>query len=50
MGERTTVKPYLSVKGAKEALVFYQRAFGADVTNRMSEEDGRIARPTRSGR
>ncbi len=42
MGQRTTVTPYLSVKGAKEALAFYQRAFGADVTNQMSQEDGRI--------
>ena len=39
---RTSVTPYLSVKGATEALAFYRRAFGADVTDQMSEEDGRI--------
>ena len=42
MAVRTSVTPYLSVKGATEALAFYRRAFGADVTNQMSEEDGRI--------
>jgi PhnB protein len=39
---RTSVTPYLSVKGATEALAFYRRAFGADVTDQMSEENGRI--------
>jgi PhnB protein len=42
MAVRTSVTPYLSVKGATEALAFYRRAFGADVTDQMSEEDGRI--------
>jgi len=42
MSERTRVTPYLSVKGAAGALEFYQRAFGATVADRMTEEDGRI--------
>jgi len=42
MAVRTSVTPYLSVKGATEALAFYRQAFGADVTDKMSEEDGRI--------
>jgi PhnB protein len=42
MAVRTSVTPYLSVKGATEALAFYRRAFGADVVEQMSEEDGRI--------
>ena len=42
MAVRTSVTPYLSVKGATEALAFYRRAFGADITDQMSEEDGRI--------
>ena len=38
----TKVTPYLAVKGAAEALVFYQKAFGAKVAGQMSDEQGRI--------
>ncbi len=34
--------PYLSVRGAAEALAFYQRAFGALETMRIAQPDGRI--------
>jgi PhnB protein len=37
-----TVTPYISVKGAAQALDFYQRAFGAEVTVRMDMPDGRV--------
>jgi len=34
--------PYLSIKGAADALEFYKRAFGATETMRMAGPDGRI--------
>ncbi len=37
-----TVTPYLSIKGAAQALDFYQRAFGAEVLVRMDMPDGRV--------
>ena len=37
-----TVTPYISVKGAAEALEFYKRAFGAEVLVRMDMPDGRV--------
>jgi PhnB protein len=38
----SSVTPYLSIKGAKEALAFYQCAFGAKELYRMEMPDGRI--------
>jgi PhnB protein len=38
----TKVTPYLAVKGAAEALDFYQRAFGAKVADQMTDDEGRI--------
>jgi len=37
-----TITPYLSVKGAADAIDFYKRAFGATEIMRMAEPDGRI--------
>ncbi|HLK88281.1 MAG TPA: VOC family protein [Polyangia bacterium] len=37
-----SVTPYISVKGAAQALDFYQRAFGAEVVVRMDMPDGRV--------
>jgi PhnB protein len=37
-----TVTPYISVKGAAQALDFYQRAFDAQVLVRMDLPDGRV--------
>jgi PhnB protein len=37
-----TVTPYLSVKGATNALSFYKRAFGAEELYRLEMPDGRI--------
>jgi PhnB protein len=34
--------PYLHVKGAADAIAFYQKAFGAVETLRLAEPDGRI--------
>lgn len=34
--------PYLSIKGAADALEFYKKAFGATETMRMAGPDGRI--------
>lgn len=36
------VTPYLSIKGAAEAIAFYQRAFGATELYRMPMPDGRL--------
>jgi len=36
-----TVVPYLTVKGAAEAIEFYRRAFGATEDTRMPAEDGK---------
>jgi PhnB protein len=38
----TAVTPYMCIKGAAEALDFYQRAFGAKELFRMPRPDGRI--------
>ena len=37
-----SVTPYLTVKGAAEALEFYKQAFGAEETMRLVEPGGRI--------
>jgi PhnB protein len=34
--------PYLSIKGAADAIEFYKKAFGATETMRMAGPDGRI--------
>ena len=36
------VTPYLSVKGASEAIAFYKKAFGAEEIYRLSMADGRV--------
>jgi PhnB protein len=36
-----TVTPYLTVKGAAEAIAFYQKAFGAKENMRMPADDGK---------
>lgn len=44
MNEQTKmppVTPYLTVKGAADAIAFYQRAFGATENVRMPAEDGK---------
>jgi PhnB protein len=38
----TVLTPYLSVRGAAEAIDFYRRAFGAVETFRFDDTDGRI--------
>ena len=38
----TSLVPYLIVRGGAEALEFYQRAFGAHVTMRLEQPDGRL--------
>src|SRR5208283_5490580 len=37
-----TVTPYLSIKGAAQAIEYYKKIFGATVTVRMDGPDGRI--------
>ena len=37
-----SITPYLSIKGAAEAIAFYQRAFGAVELYRMPMPDGRV--------
>lgn len=37
-----SVTPYLVVRGAAEAIAFYQRAFGAQEKLRLSSPDGKI--------
>ena len=37
-----TVTPYLSIKGAKQALAFYAKALGAEEVYRLDMPDGRI--------
>jgi len=44
MAEQTRmppITPYLTVKGANEAIEFYKKAFGATENARLSHEDGR---------
>src|SRR2546421_779753 len=36
-----SVTPYLTVKGAAEAIAFYQKAFGAKENMRMPADDGK---------
>jgi PhnB protein len=38
----TPVSPYLVVKGAAEAIAFYERAFGARELFRLSEPSGKV--------
>ena len=42
------VAPYLMVRGAKAAINFYQRAFGAVEVERYDMEDGRVGHSTLS--
>ncbi|MET0568538.1 MAG: glyoxalase/bleomycin resistance/extradiol dioxygenase family protein [Hyphomicrobiaceae bacterium] len=35
------VNPYLTVKGAADAIAFYQKAFGAEENARMPAQDGK---------
>lgn len=37
-----SITPYLSIKGAAEAIAYYQRAFGAVELYRLAMPDGRI--------
>jgi PhnB protein len=37
-----TITPYLSIKGAADAIDFYKRAFGATEVMRFAQPDGRI--------
>ena len=37
-----TITPYLSVKGAANAIAFYQKAFNARELMRMAQPDGRV--------
>jgi PhnB protein len=37
-----SITPYLSIKGAADALEFYKRAFGAKEIMRMAQPDGRV--------
>ena len=37
-----TIIPYLSIKGAAEAIEFYKKAFGATESMRIAQPDGRI--------
>lgn len=36
------VTPYLTVKGAADAIEYYKKVFGAEETMRLAEPDGRI--------
>jgi PhnB protein len=37
-----TITPYLSVKGAADAIEFYKKAFGATEVMRLAQPDGRV--------
>jgi PhnB protein len=39
----TPVTPYLTIKGAAEAIEFYKKAFGAEEMMRMPMPDGKVA-------
>jgi len=39
--EMPAITPYLTVKGAADAIAFYKKAFGAKETMRMPAEDGK---------
>ena len=38
-----SVTPYLAIRNAKEACAFYQRAFGAELTMKLTMPDGSYA-------
>ena len=38
----SSVMPYISVKGASDAIAFYKKAFGAEELSRMPMPDGKI--------
>ena len=40
-----TMTPYLTVRGASDAIAFHARAFGAREKERMTGPDGRSVRP-----
>jgi PhnB protein len=40
-GTGQAITPYLTIKGAAEAIAFYGRAFGATETARMPAQDGK---------
>lgn len=37
-----SITPYLSIKGASDAIAFYKRAFGAEEIYRLAMPDGRV--------
>ena len=39
----SAVTPYLTVKGAAQAIDFYKKAFGAEEQMRMNMPDGKVA-------
>ncbi len=39
----TAVTPYITVKGAAEAIAFYKQAFGAEEVMRLESPDGKMA-------
>jgi PhnB protein len=45
--EYARVSPYLTVRGAKDAIAFYQKAFGAEETEHF-DHDGRVGHSTLS--
>ena len=42
----STVVPYISVKGASDAIAFYKKAFGAEELMRMPMPDGTVGTPS----
>ena len=40
---RTAVTPYLTIKGAIQAIEFYKKAFGAEEVMRLSTPEGKLA-------
>jgi PhnB protein len=38
----STLTPYITVKGAEKAIKFYEKAFGAEETGRLSMPDGSV--------
>ena len=41
--ETAVITPYLAVKGASDAIAFYQAAFGAVEVFRLNDADGRVS-------
>lgn len=37
-----TVTPYLAIQGAEEAMKFYEKAFGAQITHLLKAPDGKV--------